>query len=81
MKIHMRPPIPFMPPAPLPKAPPTAFQLAMQGEELIKIAQQQRTRLKKLYGAWKNPRDLGEDADPETGERDRRPKQNLNFLA
>ena len=80
MKIHMRPPIPFMPPAPLPKAPPTAFQLAMQGEELIKTAQQQRTRLKKLYGAWKNPRDLDEDNDSETDERDRRSKRNLNFL-
>jgi hypothetical protein len=81
MKIHMRPPIQFMPPAPPPKAPPTAFQLAMQGEELIKTAQQHRTRLKKLYGAWKNPRNLDEDADSETDERDSRPKRNLNFLA
>ena len=81
MKIHMRPPIPFMPPAPSPKAPPTVLQLAMQGEELIKTAQQQRTRLKKLYGAWKNPRDLDEDTDSETDERDRHPKWKLNFLA
>jgi hypothetical protein len=81
MKIHMRPSLPFMPPAPQPKAPPTAFQLAMQGEELIKTAQQQRTRLKKLYGAWKNSRDLDEDTDSETDERDGRPKRNLNFLA
>jgi hypothetical protein len=81
MKIHMRPPIPFMPPASPPKAPPTTFQLAMQGEELIKTAQQQRARLKKLYGAWENPRDLDEDTDSEADERDRRPKRNLNFLA
>jgi hypothetical protein len=81
MKIHMRPPIPFMPPAPPPKAPPTAFQLAMQSEELNKVAQQQRARLKKLYGAWKSPRNLDQDTDSETDERDRHPKQNLNFLA
>jgi hypothetical protein len=81
MKIHMRPPIPFMPPALPPKAPPTAFQMVMQGEELIKTAQQQRTRLKRLYGALKNPLDLDEDTDSETDKRDRHPKRKLNFLA
>jgi hypothetical protein len=81
MKIHMRPPLPYMPPAPPPKAPLTAFQLAMKGEELIKTAQQQRSRLKKLYGAWKKPRDQDEDDDPETDERDRHRKPNLDFLA
>jgi hypothetical protein len=81
MKIHMRPPVLPLPPAPQPKAPPTAFQLAMQGEELIKTAQQQRTRLKKLYGAWKSSEDLDDGTDTEADERDRDPKQNLDFLA
>ena len=81
MKIHMQPPLPFMPSAPPPKAPPTAFQLAMQAEELFKTAQQQRTRLKKLYGAWKNPGDLDEDADLETHERDHHANRNVAFLA
>lgn len=82
MKIHMRPPIPFLPPAPPPKSAPTAFQLAMQGEELIKTAQQQRTRLKKLYGAWKNPGDLDEDEAPdsENCKRNHRSNRKLDFL-
>jgi len=44
-------------------------------------AQQQRDRLKKLYGARKNPADLDEDADSETHERDRRSNRNLDFIA
>ena len=59
MKIHMRPPLPPMLPAPPPNPSPTAFQLEMQAEELTKAAQQQKTRLKKLYGGRKNPRGLG----------------------
>ena len=55
MKIHMRPPFPPMPPAPPPKPPPTALQLEMQAAELTKAAQQQKDRLKKLYGGRKNP--------------------------
>ena len=81
MKIHMRPPLPLMPLEPPPKALPTAFQLEMQAEVLTKTAQQQQTRLKKLYGARKNRRDLDEDADSEKHERDRRSNRNLDFLA
>ena len=77
----MRPPFPFMPPAPPLKAPSTAFQLAIKAEELIKTSQQQKARLKKLYGARKNPRDLDEDTDSETQERDPRSNRNLDFLA
>jgi hypothetical protein len=81
MKIHMRPPLPTVPPTPPPKPPPTAFQLEMQASELIKTAQQQQTRLKKLYGARKNSRDLDEDSDSETHERDHRSNRNLDLLA
>ena len=81
MKIHMRPPLPPLLPAPPPKPPPTVFQLEMQAEELIKTAQQQKGRLKKLHGARKNPRNLDEDTDSETDKRDRHPKRKLNFLA
>ncbi|HZL41060.1 MAG TPA: hypothetical protein VFC45_12375 [Pseudolabrys sp.] len=81
MKIHMRSPLLFAPPAPPPKAPPTVFQLELQAEELMTTAQQQRDRLKKLYGARKNPADLDEDADSETHERDRRSNRNLDFIA
>jgi hypothetical protein len=81
MKVHMRRPLPFMPPAPSLKAPSTAFQLEIKAEELIKTAQQQKARLKKLYGARKNPRDLDEDTDSETQERDPRSNRNLDFLA
>ena len=81
MKIHMRPPLIFAPPAPPPKAPPTLFQLEVQAEELIATAQQQKDRLKKLYGARKNPTDPDEDADSETHERDRRSNRNLDFIA
>ena len=70
-----------MPPAPSLKAPSTAFQLEIKAEELIKTAQQQKARLKKLYGARKNPRDLDEDTDSETQERDPRSNRNLDFLA
>jgi hypothetical protein len=70
-----------MPPAPPLKAPSTAFQLEIKAEELIKTAQQQKGHLKKLYGARKNPRDLDEDNDSETQERDPRSNWNLDFLA
>jgi hypothetical protein len=81
MKIHMRPPFPPMPPTSPPIPPPTAFQLEMQAEELTKTAQQQRARLKRLHGARKNSRDLNEDTDSETPERDHRSNRNLDFLA
>ncbi len=81
MKIHMRPPLPPMPPAPPPKPLPTMFSLEMQAEELTRTAQQQQTRLKKLFGARKNRRDLDEDTDSEKHESDRRQNRNLDFLA
>ena len=81
MKIHMRPPLPFMPPASPLKAPSTAFHLEIKAEELIKTAQQQKGRLKKLHGARKNPRNLDEDTDSETHERDHRSNRNLDLLA
>jgi hypothetical protein len=81
MKIHMRPPLPPLLPAPPPKPPPTAFQLQMQTEELTKAAQQQKDRLKRLYGERRNRRDLDEDTDSETSERDHRSNRNLDFLA
>ena len=82
MKIHMRPPLPPMPPATPPKPPPTAFQLAMQPEELTETAQLHQARLKKLYGAWKDRRDLDEDEDTdfEKRKRDHRSNRNLDFL-
>jgi hypothetical protein len=83
MKIHIRPPLPPIPPAPPPKSPPTAIQLKLQAEELIKTAQQQQTRLKKLYGARKNCEDFDEDndADSEKRQRDRRSNRDIDFLA
>ncbi len=81
MKIHMRPPLPPMPPAPPPKPLPTMFSLEMQAEELTRAAQQQQTRLKKLYGARKNRQDLDEDTDLEKHKRDHRQDKDLDFLA
>jgi hypothetical protein len=81
MKIHMRPPLLAMPPAPPPKPPSTTFQLEMQAEELTKAAQQQQIRLKKLYGSRKDPRDLDEDNESEPHKRDHRSNRNLDFLA
>jgi hypothetical protein len=81
MKIHIRPPLPAVPPLPPPKPPLTTFQLEMQAEELTKTAQQQQTRLKKLYGARKDPKDPDEDNDSETHKRDHRSNGNLDFLA
>ncbi len=81
MKIHMRPPLPPLLPAPPPKPPPTAFQLNMQAEELTKVAQQQKDRLKKLFGGRKNRGDVDEGADSGTQERDYSSNRNLDFLA
>ena len=81
MKIHLRPLLVPMPPAPPPKPPLTAFQLQMQAEELTKTAQRQRGRLNKLFGAQKNPRDFDEDTNSETPERDHRSNRNLDYLA
>ena len=81
MKIHMRPPLPPLLPAPPPKPPPTAFELEMQAEELNKSAQQQKDRLKKLYGERKNPGDLDDDGDSEKRQRDHRSNRNLDLLA
>jgi hypothetical protein len=81
MKIHMRPPLLFAPPAPPPKGPPTVFQLEVQAEELVTTAQQQKDRLKKLYGARKNPADSDEDAESDPRERDYRSNRNLDFIA
>jgi hypothetical protein len=81
MKIHARPPFPPLLPAPPPKPPPTAFQLAIQAQELTKAAQQQNDRLKKLYGGRKKHGDLDEDADSETHEQGHRSNRNLDFLA
>ena len=75
----MRPPLPPMPPAP--KPPPTAFQLAIQAEEMTQVAQQQQTRLKKLYGARKDRSQSDEDTDSEKDERDRHSNRTLDFLA
>jgi hypothetical protein len=76
----MRPPFLFMPPAPPLKAPSTAFQLEIKAEELIKTSQEQKGRLKKLYEARENPRNLDEDPDSETQEPDPRSNRNLDFL-
>jgi hypothetical protein len=81
MKIHMRPLPPPVLPAPPPKAPPTLFQLEMKAGELIETAQQQRARLKKLYGARKHPQDTDEDTESETPEQNKRAKRNFDFFA
>ena len=81
MKIHMRPPLPPLLPAPPPKPLPAVFQLQMQAEELTKAAQQQKDRLKKLYGRRNTPGDSDEDTDSETHERDHRSNRSLDFLA
>ena len=81
MKIHMRLPFLPMPPAPPPTALATAIQLEMQAEELTKTAQQQQTRLKKLYDARKNRRDLDDDTDSEKHKRGHRWNRDLDFLA
>jgi hypothetical protein len=70
-----------MPPTPPLKAPSTAFQPEIKAEELIKASQRQKARLKRLFGAQKKPRDLDEDTDSETQERDPRSNPNLDFLA
>ena len=81
MKIHMRPPLPSLLPAPPPKTPPTAFQLDMQASELAKVAQQQKDRLKKLYGRRETPEDLDEETNSETQERNHPSNHNLDLLA
>jgi hypothetical protein len=54
----------------------------MQAEELTEAAQQQQTRLKKLYGARKDRTDPDEDTDSEKDDRDRHSRnRRLNFLA
>jgi hypothetical protein len=80
MKIHIRPPVPPIPYTPIPKAPPTEFWLEMEAEELIKNAQQQRDRLKKLHGAWTNRQNTNEDAESETPEQNQRSQRNLELL-
>ncbi len=79
MKIHMRvlPPVPLAPP---PKPPPTAFQLGLLAEQRSESAQQQKTRLKKLFGERKDRPELDEDADSEEREKDRRPNRNLDIV-
>jgi len=54
----------------------------MQAEELTETAQLHQARLKKLYGAWKDRRDLDEDEDTdfEKRKRDHRSNRNLDFL-
>jgi hypothetical protein len=83
MKIHMRPPLPPILAAPPPKPPPTAIQLEMQAEELIRIAQQQQTFRKKLYGTRRSRADSGEDEESESDghERKRRSDRDVDFLA
>jgi hypothetical protein len=81
MKIHMRPPLPALLPAPPPKPPPAAFQFEMQAEEFNKSAQQQKDRLKKLYGERKTPGDLDDDGGSEMRQRDHRSSRNLDLLA
>jgi hypothetical protein len=77
MKIHMRLPIPpFLPPPP-PKPAPTAFQLAMQAEELAETAQQQQSRLKKLFGLRRKARVTNDDTEPEEGDQNRHSKSKL----
>ena len=53
----------------------------MQAHELTKTAQQQQTRLKKLYDARKNRRDLDDDTDSEKHKRGHRWNQDLDVLA
>jgi len=82
MKIHMRLVLPPMPAPPPPKPLQTIFQVEMQAEELIKTAQQQKSRLKKLYAARNKPGDLDEDSDSERREQDHRSKRNaVDFIA
>jgi len=78
MKIHMRPPL--LPPLPQPPPRlPTPFAVALKTEELIETAQQQRVRLKKLFGTRKDQPGSDEDAD----EQDAGSSSNrhLDFLA
>ena len=53
----------------------------MQAEELTKAAQQQKDRLKKLFGGQKRPEDTDDNTDSDMHGRDRRSKRNLDFLA
>jgi hypothetical protein len=83
MRIHMRPPLAYTPPAPPPKQPPTAIQLQMQAEQLTETAQLQKARLRKLNGARRNRGDPDEEEGPdrEKRERDRRSDRDIDFLA
>ena len=78
MKIHPRPPPATLLPAPL-KPPPTAFEAQLQAEQLAKTAEQQRTRLRKLFA----PRQERQEADDNAAEpeQDGASKHNLDFLA
>lgn len=79
MKIHMRPPLPPPLPPPPPRLP-TPVAVALKTEELIETAQQQRTRLKKLFGARRDQPGPDEDADEEdAGSSSNR--HHLDFLA
>ena len=81
MKIHLRPPLPILPPTPALKPPATTIQLEMQANALIKTSRQQQNRLNTLYGARKDPRDSDEDMDSEPDEQDQHGKKNLDFFA
>ncbi|HTT46817.1 MAG TPA: hypothetical protein VMG39_02330 [Pseudolabrys sp.] len=77
MKIHPHPPLP--PPLPqLQPKPPTPFAVALKTEELLETAQQQRVRLRKLFGARKD-----QPGSDEAGEEDAGASSNrhLDFLA
>jgi hypothetical protein len=79
MKIHPHPPL--IPPLPQPPKPPTPVAVAVKTEELIETAQQQRARLKKLFGARKNKAEPEDDRGSQGNEAGTSSNRILDVLA
>ena len=55
-------------------------RLRLLAEQRSESAQQQKTRLKKLFGERNDRPELDEDADSEEREKDRRPNRKLDII-
>jgi hypothetical protein len=72
MKIHLLPPLPFLPPAAPQKAPPTALQIEQMTEELVETARNWRAQRDKLSKVRKNRHRSDQNADPDRSTSDKR---------
>ena len=75
MKIHPRPPLPPPSLAPQQKPPPTSFQIEQKAEELIAVAQQQRTQRAKLTRVRRDRQPSHDSAESDRNGQDPRPSR------